>query len=64
MQDHVLCYYVFDPARGWLSFDEKTWTRHFYAANEFNDLQLANDIGERQTGDKQTFYVMACMGSM
>ena len=62
--DHILGYYVFDPRRGWLSFDEKTWTPHFEAANEFTDAKLANDVGERESAlPEDIFYVFACLGS-
>lgn len=61
--DNVLGYYVFDPKRGWLSFDEKTWTSHFEEANEFSEAGLADAIGERKSGPDGLYYVFACLGS-
>ncbi len=61
--DNILGYYVFDQTRGWLQDDEKTWG-DFDSAQEFTDAKLANDIGKRQSSDKLTFYVMACIGSI
>jgi hypothetical protein len=63
--ENVLGYYVFDPARGWLQDDEKTWAFDFHGGAEFSTASLANDIGKRETpGDTATFYVLACLGSM
>lgn len=63
--DNILGYYVFDPSRGWLQDDEKTWAFDFHGACAFTEAELANDIGERQSPQPaQTFYVLACLGSM
>lgn len=62
--DNILGFYVFDASRGWLQDDEKTWAFDFHGANSFNDAQLANDVGERQSDADHTFYVLACLGSM
>lgn len=65
MEQHVLGYYVFCSVRGWLTDDEKTWSSSFNDAQEFTAAQLANDIGERESpGATDSFFVMACMGSM
>lgn len=65
---HILGYYVFDSSRGWLQDDEKTWADDFHGACEFRSAELANDIGKRETptdtGAAETFYVLACLGSM
>ncbi len=62
---NILGHYVFDPARGWLQDDEKTWSHVFDGAAEFKSADLANDIGFRQSPKHhQSFYVFACLGSM
>lgn len=55
-------YYVFDPERGWLQDDEKSWGE-FGTSQAFTAAELANDIGKRETTDG-TFFVMACLGTM
>lgn len=65
--DNILGYYVFDPSRGWLQDDEKSWSDDFNGAAEFNTAELANDIGKRETstdvGSAEDFYVLACLGA-
>jgi hypothetical protein len=64
---NILEYYVMRTERGitiWLDGDETTWTTHFHNAACFTDVKLAYDIGKRETLKDQTFYVMACMGSI
>lgn len=58
---NVLSYYVFDGHRQWLAHDERNWTNDFHSSASFNDPKLAQDIGEREAGNR-TVYVMACLG--
>jgi hypothetical protein len=62
--DNILGYYVFDPSRGWLQDDEKTWSFDFHGAAALTSAELANGVGERETPHADTFYVLACLGSM
>ena len=58
---NVLSYHVFDGNGHWLDDSEHKWTRDFTESACFTNAQLAQDIGEREAGDR-TVYVMACMG--
>lgn len=63
--ENVIGYYIFDPSRGWLQEDEKTWEFDFHGGAVFTDPKLADDIGKREsTAKAHTFYVLACMGSI
>lgn len=56
----ILGYHIFNGNK-WLADDEKTWTKDFTVSACFSDPKLAQDIGERETGNT-SFYVMACLG--
>lgn len=58
---NILSYHVFDGNCMWLAEDEKKWTRYFHDSASFTNAQLAQDVGEREAGDR-TIYVMGCMG--
>lgn len=53
---NIVGYQVFDPiAKKWLDCDEHSWTDSFFDAAQFTDYHLANDIRERESGDRGTF---------
>lgn len=63
--DNILGFYIFDPSRGWLQSDEKTWAFDFHGGAEISSDELANAIGARESPrPDQTYYVFACLGSM
>lgn len=57
---NALGFHVFDGQK-WLADDEHTWTGDYHSSASFNDPKLAQDIGEREAGER-TIYVMACLG--
>ena len=58
---NILSYHVFDGQK-WLADDEHSWTTDFHSSADFNDPKLAQDVGERESGETRTIYVMGCLG--
>ena len=59
--DNILSYHVFD-GRKWLADNEHSWTSDFHESASFMKAQVAQDIAEREAGER-TIYVLACLGS-